>query len=255
MKGTGYIPSKKDLRNYRINKACRTQELPKEYKVEHARIKDQKSVSSCVAFSTSSVLEEALGKKYSTAWIYGYRPNDYYQGEGMSTLDALRTIHKIGFVEERELKGNYEMDKAKEVVDYYLSTNPTINNKVMGYACLHNIQEIKQAIYTTGLPIVLSIATNGMWIDENNIIIIPDEATGGHQMVCYGWNETGLLLQNSWGESFGDKGCCILPYEYPVSEAWVIKFDKPEEIMEKPKLYWLRNLIMKIVKIIRRLRK
>ena len=264
MKGTGYIPSPKDLRNYKINKVCMVSKLPAKYEAPHSRIKDQKNVGSCVAFSTSSVLETKYGKDYSTAWIYGYRPDGYYQGIGMCVLDALKTIYKKGFVEERELKGNYEMQKAKEVVDYYLGTNPDIKNKTFGYAELHNINEIKQAIYMTGLPVLVSCDVDNLQYDENYVVYIPQDTRGGHQMVCYGWNETGLLIQNSWGEEFGNKGTIILPYNYPITEAWMIRFEKPEEpkpiepkpdVIVKPKWYWLRDLIMYIVKLFRRFKK
>ena len=252
MKGTGYIPSPKDLRNYRINKVCMASELPNKYEVSHSRIKDQKNVGSCVAFSTSSVLETKYGKDYSTAWIYGYRPNGYYQGRGMNVLNALKTIYKKGFIEEKELKGNYEMNKAKDIVEDYLKTEPNIKNKTTGYAQLHNTNEIKQAIYMTGLPIVIAVPIDNLQYDNDYVVYMPKNVRGGHQMMCYGWNEKGLLVQNSWGESFGNNGTIILPYEYPIEESWMIKFDEPEEkekVIVKPRFYWLRELIMFIIKI------
>ena len=31
----------------------------------------------------------------------------------------------------------------------------------------------------------------------------PGECYGGHQMLAVGWNEQGLIVCNSWGESYG----------------------------------------------------
>ena len=78
---TGCVPSKKDLRDYRLNKkVCHSSNLPESFEVGHSKIKNQGAICSCVAHSISEVLEELNGLKtgYSTAWIYGYRPFGYY---------------------------------------------------------------------------------------------------------------------------------------------------------------------------------
>lgn len=49
-------------------------ELPINFKIEPKTIKDQGSISSCVAHSLSSFLESKNDVIYSTGWIYGYRP-------------------------------------------------------------------------------------------------------------------------------------------------------------------------------------
>ena len=84
----GCIPSKKDIRDYKLNKkVCHAVNLPEKFEVEHSAIKNQGGVGSCVAHSVSEILEQLADNeiKYSTAWIYGYRPAGYYQGTGMMT--------------------------------------------------------------------------------------------------------------------------------------------------------------------------
>ena len=105
----GYVPSPKDLRDYKINKAYREIELPEEFECHHGIIKDQGFVNSCVAHAVSSVLEANDDINYSTGWIYGYRPTGYYQGEGMITSQALKTINKVGYIENKELDVNIEV--------------------------------------------------------------------------------------------------------------------------------------------------
>lgn len=41
-------------------------------------------------------------------------------------------------------------------------------------------------------------------------------------MIIYGWNESGFLVQNSWGKDWGNNGTAILPYEYEIDSAWAI---------------------------------
>ena len=98
----GYIESPRDLRDYRINKAYRNVALPTEFVVQHSNIKDQGYVGSCVAHAVSEVLETKDNTNYSTGWIYGYRPVGYYQGEGMVTSQALKTINKVGCVKNKD---------------------------------------------------------------------------------------------------------------------------------------------------------
>ena len=71
----------------------------------------------------------------------------------------------------------------------------------------------------------------------------------------------GLLIQNSWGTDWGNKGTFILPYAYPVEEAWVVKFKQEpskesntteSNILVKPKFYIIREIIMKIIKMFRK---
>lgn len=250
--GKGYIPSKKDIRDYRLNKVYHAVPLPDSFEVEHSRIKNQGAVGSCVAHSVSEVLEalEDRNKEYSTSWIYGYRPTGYWQGTGMVTSDALKTVNKVGSLTEETLPGNYEMPDAKQLVKRHLSVykEEAGKDKVVAYAKLRTIQEIKEAIYMTKKPIVICILCSDLKLDENYIAYIPDGATGGHAVVCYGWNEIGLLIQNSWGENWGNKGCFILPYEHPFSEAWVLT--KDPNIAIKPNAFALREFIVNLFKVI-----
>lgn len=252
---TGAIKSPNDLRNYHIAKATKTIDLPTSFELMHSHIKNQGNVSSCVAHSLSEILETKDGINYSTGWIYGYRPSEYFQGEGMIVSQALKTIKNVGYITNKDLNANVEMNEAKEVVDKDLSKYKSIasNNKIGSYAILHNADEIKQAIYTSKTPaiICIDIDDQGLKLDKDYVAYVPDKSIGLHAVVCYGWNEKGLLIQNSWGSSWGNKGTFILPYAYPIVEAWAIDLT-PEEV-EKPKWYWLRELIMRVIKFIKKI--
>ncbi len=250
----GYVPSKRDIRDYKLNKkVCYGSELLEEFQVEHSRIKNQHQTGSCVAHATSEVLEQIEENRvtYSTAWIYGYRPFGYYQGTGMMPSDAMKTIRNVGCLQNSVLPGNKEIPEAKEVVEKDIDRYKEIasHDKVASYARLRSYEEIKEAIYKTKRPILICIRTKGLKLDKNYVAEIPPlNCSGGHAVVCYGWNELGLLIQNSWGTNWGDRGCFILPYEYGFTEAWLIT--KDHTVVVKPTAFALREFLVKAIRAI-----
>lgn len=257
----GYIPSPKDLRDYKINKIHKAEALPSRFIVKHSQIKDQGAVNSCVAHAISEILETHDQINYSTGWIYGYRPQGYYKGEGMVTSQALKTVNRKGYINNSTFNHNEEVPKAIELVDKDLDNLLFIaeHKKVNSYARLNSIGEIKRAIYSTKKPVLVAInvGTNGIELDDNYVAHIPDSTDGGHQLVCYGWIEEGLLIQNSWGSNWGNNGTFVLPYEYPIQEAWVINFSgetKDSQIQVlKPNLFFWRSVIQYFIKLFRKL--
>lgn len=250
----GCLQSPKDLRDYKIAKVTKvTIELPKEFQLQPTSIKDQGSVSSCVAHALSSMLETD-GTLYSTGWIYGYRPDGYYQGEGMYPREALKTIKNIGAVQYKSFPYNIEMEQAKILVDSKLNTLTKLakEEQILSYARLYGAKEIKEFLYQSKSPIPFVISTyNGIDLDMNKIMLpnaIMNE-TGNHMMLIIGWNEEGFIIQNSWGKDWGDQGLAILPYEYPIEEAWGVTLDPEQKIIVKPQFYWIRKIIQFIINL------
>lgn len=249
----GCIPSKKDLRDYRVDKKIAyAVQLPKEFEVPHSPIKNQANVCSCVAHAVVEVIE-AMNKnkeKYSTNWVYGYRPIGYSQGLGMYPRQAIKTTVDLGYVLYDDFSGNTEMKEVKNRVDANLSflKQKAKSRKMTSYAYLRNREEIKEAIYLTKSPVVICVHCCDPFItDEDEVLIVSNKYSGYHAMVAYGWNEKGLLIQNSWGENWGDHGTCILPDDYPLNEAWVIANKETADLIVKPKMDWLRRLIQHII--------
>lgn len=249
----GCVPSRKDLRDYKLPNVAMA-ELPKEFSVLHSPIKNQGNVCSCVAHSVAEVVEALDNNehKYSTNWIYGYRPSGYAQGKGMMTRNALMTTVSLGCVLYDDFAGNEEIPMVKEAVNknFNILKPKASEHKMFSYAKLDNRYEIKEAIYLTKAPVVICVhCCDPFKVDENNILIKSNKYCGYHAMVCYGWNEKGLLIQNSWGEKWGDNGTCILPDNYPLTEAWVLTDNESKYAAVKPKLYLLRRILQGLVNV------
>lgn len=196
----GYIKSQLDLRDYKVYGLTSNDDLPTEFSLSGVPIKNQENVNSCVAFVLSEILEYSMENKYSTGWIYGYRPSDYYQGKGMSPRDALKTIHNLGAVEEYQFKYNLEIPDIKNLVDNNLNKlKPYASNcKISGYVKLSTVNDIKSWIYDKKIPILIAIQTNGLELEDNIIKIPNDYSNTGHALMVIGWNNDGFIVQNSW---------------------------------------------------------
>lgn len=232
--------------------------LPEKYLLpQKITIKDQGLVNSCVAHSLSSAIEAKEDKiVYSTGWIYGYRPVGYYQGEGMYMREALKTANQLGAVKNDDFNVNVEMQEAKSKVDEKLFMLEAFaeDTKLKSYARLYSNNEIKAWLMKRDTPVPACILVSDLKLDKNNIIQIPEKTNGGHAILIIGWNETGFIIQNSWGESWGDHGTAILPYEYTIQEAWGIEMEdsiKEESNTYKPAFYFLRRLLQWLVEIIK----
>ena len=74
-----------------------------------------------------------------------------------------------------------------------------------------------------GKPIVMAIKWySDIRVKDGILTTSKSNYAGGHCMLIYGWNEQGWKVLNSHGKYWGEKGKCILPYDYKLEEAWGI---------------------------------
>lgn len=244
-----------DKRDYKmkITGIAKASTYPDEYQIKMPRIKNQGAVNSCVAHSLSTFLEECYKNEnqyFSVGFIYGYRPEEYYQGEGMYPREALKTLQKVGDVKQNDFPYNKEIPEVKNLVDKNIERlEPIANNyKIDSYARIYTKDEIKKCLYND-CPVPISIPVyNNLSIDKDGIIKQAEgEIEGYHMVILYGWNEKGYLLQNSWGTNWGNNGCAILPYDYEIDSAWAISTIKNN--IETRQTLWqkIRKFIIKII--------
>ena len=116
----GALKPKVDKRDYRI--VAGASELPDFYMCEDLPpVKNQRSVSSCVAHATSSILEvfnkKETGKfvPLSTNFIYGMQGVAFSRLEGgMYLRDACKIVKEYGDATEQSVGGNVEQPQCTE---------------------------------------------------------------------------------------------------------------------------------------------
>lgn len=214
----GATPSSPDIRDYTLS--ISTTQLPLTYINHPLKIKSQGSQPTCVAHALSSLIEfhnfkeTQIYTRFSTDFIYGYRFDSNYCGDGMSLRDGLKVIQKHGDVEYSLLPGNTDVSKACSKIHQNLDLlqQEAYPNRISTYYKIKSLDELKYALYHDG-----PVAASMQWysessVDKNGIYHYnPSNSYFGHAVLIIGWDEDNLIVQNSWGILFGKKGLFYVP--------------------------------------------
>jgi len=217
------LPDKVDLRNQ-----CST-------------VVDQGQQGSCTDNAIVSGLREYLEIKSGATLVRLSRAFLYYeerekegtvdQDAGAMPVDGMDTLKNIGVCPESEMPYS----------DNDFTTAPTnqdiidaIPYKIAEYRAVSSTALMKAAL-AEGNPVVLGFLVYSSFesddVAKTGIIPIPDvnneELLGGHAVLAVGYDDAKewVIIRNSWGGDWGDKGYCYMPYGYftpdLVSDYWV----------------------------------
>lgn len=259
----GCVFSPYDSRDYKLVCKGNTQVFPKKYELTPRRVKDQGSTGSCVAHSLSSIIEYYNYNQnnddtcMSVGYIYGNRRDSQYKDEGMIMRDALAAIRKYGDVPDAMFPYNAEVPRAIKLFENSVDGLYRVGypHHITQYCRVNDEASIKTSLLAS-CPVAIAIEWfDDMEPDENGILVSEfKRSAGGHCMFVYGWNETGWLVQNSWGTGWGNEGRFILPYEFPLEEAWIVIDDEVEGLVIKtPYKSKIGKFFAKIINKIHRL--
>ncbi len=257
----GALKPKVDLRDYKLSSSSiKSQLFPEKFECTGiAIIKNQQSVLSCVAHATSSILEYySLGNILSTNFIYGIQKEICgHDGSGMYLRDACSIVQKYGDMFETDCTGNNEVPECWKIAESAFEDEEKAlrahYNKIDEYVSLKTVDEIKRFLLSYG-PVLGNVYWRDSYKPDKDGVLTGDRNCDGgyHCIMIYGWDEKGFLCQNSWGESWGNKGRFILPYDIELAEAFGLVDDKtlsPDSII-KPRRNWLLDILYKIVNFI-----
>jgi C1A family cysteine protease len=254
----GVLLPKTDLRDYKVKAGAvnvtsfELDNLP--------TVKNQHSISSCVAHSSSSILEwfnqneTNESNELSVGFIYGMQGVEFNRMDsGMYLRDVCKIIQRYGDCLKETVPFNIEMPECYNRLKDSLNENvykEALICRVESYAKCTTDNAIKSAIMNYG-PVLGSIR----WYDKYKITkdgVINFDTTSGygyHAVMVYGFNEQGWLCQNSWGKYWGNGGRFILPYEHGFREAWSFVDAKNSDIY-KPKRNNVFDVMYKILNFV-----
>lgn len=201
-------------------------------------IKDQGEIGACTVFAVSSIFEYILKKNshqnhdLSESFVYynvRHAEGNEKEDTGSSYQDVIGSIGSLGICTEAlhpYSKGLSEQPSE----DAYQDAIARRITKALDVAVKE--EDIKSAIQE-GYPVAVSLKVynsfsattnsgNGSHVGASGFVQYPSKEEiesdeyGYHAMVIVGYTDETkhFVVRNSWGQSFGDKGYCYIPYSY-----------------------------------------
>ena len=239
-RANGALRAVGSARAYYYNTICdvKDEELPKEYMVKNlSNVLDQGSVNSCVAHGVAGALSANHLKHtgelldLSVLLIYGLWRGDM-TGMGMFVESTLENGRDIGTSPRTYAPENLEVPDAISKAKEYAKEYPNAMAFKVGsfYKMRENanfVKDIKKALYQYDLPLVT--VKNG---------------SSRHCELIVGWDKDNFILQNSYGEEWGNKGFHKLSLTTTaLDDTFLVLADKVELPFSDTKGHWAEKYI------------
>lgn len=245
-----WIPDIPDFRDFKLdNKMLKlVRKLPDSVDLRPycSKIEDQETLGSCTGNAIVGALEYLENKVekdisgnvidlsrlfvyYNERWI----ENTIFEDSGAMIRDGIKSLAKWGVCTESLWPYNIDKFTEKPTNDCYTDA---FSRRISLYARVRqDIKSIKRTL-ASGFPIIFGFSVYDSFeseeVSENGIMNMPtedDTTLGGHAVLCVGYDDSikRVIVRNSWGESWGQKGYFTMPYEYIsnkylASDLWVI---------------------------------
>ena len=160
----------------------------------------------------------------SPQFIYDQRMNR----NGMTARDAVRILMTVGVCSESSYP--YGVHSNKDDYSEQVRSEAS-QHRIQSYAT-HNdsVDVLKNSLREHGPALIcLPMYNHGptMWNDSKS----GEPLKNGHAMAVVGYNDSGFVLRNCWGENWGDDGHTVFPYEdyerRAYSSIWTISMQPP----------------------------
>ena len=199
------------------------------------KVEDQSQTNSCSANATAGAYEYLMKRHLGDAGYDVSRMFMYFNGrsdaadeiadEGAALGDVIAGLQQAGACSER----TWPFDVKR--------VNEQPNDNAFEEAAQFLVEDVQQipteldawkSALALGSPIIFGLKLFGSFDKHRKPGLVPAptktetgrESHGGHAMLCVGYSDADnvFIVRNSWGESWGDKGYCYIPYAYVMSE-------------------------------------
>ena len=188
-----------------------------------SKIYSQGALGSCTAQAIVGAIQyiqpEFLGSRlflyYNERKIIGTIKED----SGAMLRDGIKSVVKDGICPEDMWKYIIQNFTNKPTRKCYKSAE---KNQITKYLRITNLQQMKSCL-SQGFPFVFGFSVYESFESEEvaktGIVNMPkpDESmVGGHAVLAVGYDDKRqvIIVKNSWGRVWGDKGYFTMPYEY-----------------------------------------
>ena len=192
-----------------------------------APIYDQGQLGSCTAFAMGKGLREYMQRKNGERQV-GLSALDLYYYErvnmGKEYINQDSGANMIDGMTVLANRGNATDESWPYKISFFKQQPPAAADdtaaewKIKNYTNLATLEDVKTAI-ASGKPVAFGfmVYRNFMRIGPNGVMPMPTgNPIGGHAVLAVGYDDAKqqLIVRNSWGAGWGDKGYFYMPYEF-----------------------------------------
>lgn len=202
--------------------------------------------NSCVANAMAGAYEylakRELGDASDVSRLYIYYNARYVDGThekdaGAYMQSAINALMEYGACSEELWANDYDCVNDEPPTEAY---DQGANFKILEAEYIDTDLDLWKETLADGYPITFALNTFKSFDDAcNNKGRVPMPKNtdaeradhGWHAMLCVGYSDIDevFIVRNSWGDEWGDKGYCYIPYKYMIHDeynshdSWVIK--------------------------------
>lgn len=217
----GYIESPPDERDYHIDELYAAtgvetpvmDALPSSYMIPHTpTVLNQGQTPMCVAYSTSGMKDSQDYDDTSPAKHWNFDEPTFFRQIGGTSQGAI-----IRNALDRLVHYGYPVVGGADA---------TSRHKIRAYYAVPKTKyDVMAALVAFGSPLECGSTWYNSWCSYGfNTFPAADYSVGGHAWIVVGYNATGVVVQNSWGKSWGiGDGRAVMPWSMFLSrvrEVW-----------------------------------
>jgi C1A family cysteine protease len=138
---------------------------------------------------------------------------------GAMIRDGIKTVAQLGACPESSWPYKPHSFRSRPFQGAY---DEAVKHQITAYQRLNSLQECQRCL-ADGYPFVFGFSVyesfESLNVAQTGIVPVPtmnERQLGGHAVMAVGYDDENqwLIVMNSWGASWGDKGFFYLPYEY-----------------------------------------
>jgi len=198
---------------------------------EHFLIYNQGALGSCTANALGAAfhfdqIKQGV-KDFTPSRLFIYFNERQMEGtvdtdSGASLRDGIKSLHKIGVCKETTWPYQEDAFTKKPGTNCY---KEAAQNRALEYARVPQTLGDMKGCLSEGYPFVFGFTVlssfQTLQVAKTGEMSMPqrrDHVLGGHAVCCVGYDDTRhggcMIVRNSWGTGWGDKGYFYMPYQY-----------------------------------------
>lgn len=227
----GWLPDLPDFRDYIFEGKTELAALPPlvDLRPNDVPIYDQGQLSSCTGNAIAGMFQfvnkKDAGKDFIPSRLFIYYGERDIQGttnkdSGAYIRDGMKVIAKQGVCNESTWP--YDVAKVK-IKPTKTAFTEALNHQAITYMRINDTLNSMRQCLADGYPFVFGFTMyDSFHTDETTktgMVKMPskkDKCLGGHAVTAVGYDDTRkvMIVRNSWGTWWGDKGYFYMPYDY-----------------------------------------